>query len=56
MQIHVEWNKPFTVVLPVFVQIEVLGRIKIFDDRSVPLPCGSGAQGGYGIGTQDART
>jgi serine/threonine protein kinase len=35
MQIQGEWNKPFNVILQVFIQIEVVGRIKTFADRSI---------------------
>jgi serine/threonine protein kinase len=35
MQIHGEWNKPFNLNLEIFVQIEILGRIKTFDNRRI---------------------
>jgi len=35
MQIQGEWNKPFNVILQVFIQVEIFGRIKTFADRSI---------------------
>jgi hypothetical protein len=35
MQIQGEWNKPFNVTLQAFIQIEIVGRIKTFADRSI---------------------
>lgn len=35
MQIQGEWNKPFTVRLEIFIQIEIVGRIKTFENRGI---------------------
>jgi hypothetical protein len=35
MQIQGEWNKPFNLNLEIFIQIEILGRIKTFENRKI---------------------
>jgi serine/threonine protein kinase len=35
MQIQGEWEKPFNVALEIFIQIEILGRIKTFENRKI---------------------
>jgi serine/threonine protein kinase len=35
MQIQGEWNKPFKLNLEIFIQIEILGRIKTFENRKI---------------------
>lgn len=44
MQLRKEWKQPFEAVLDVFIQIEVLGKIKTFDDRSIQVRVEPGAR------------
>jgi hypothetical protein len=51
MQIQGEWNKPFNLSLEIFIQIEIFGRIKTFENQKIFCKW-SRARAGYARGSR----